>query len=209
MAPLPPSILPKSIATSSLIAHIITNKYADGLPLYRQEEIFARQGIEIPRNTMARWIVQTSQACVGVWNALEERLLASPYVSCDETRTQVLKEDGKAAKSQSWMWVRATPSDKQKIVFFDYDQSRSQKVAKKLFTDYEGYLQVDGYGAYNALEKNKRIIRVGCNMHGRRRFFDAAEGSVKGQGLANEGLRFYKMIYDIERVATERNRTKK
>jgi len=203
MAPLPPSILPKSIATASLLAHIITNKYADGLPLYRQEEIFSRQGIDIPRNTMARWIVQTSHACVGIWNALEEQLMASPYVSCDETRTQVLKEDGRTPESQSWMWVRATPSDKQKIVLFDYDPSRSGKVAKRLLADYEGYLQVDGYAAYNGLETQRGLIRIGCNMHGRRKFFDANEGSLKGQGLASQGLKFYKKLYDIEKSAKE------
>lgn len=201
VAPAPPSILPKSIASASLLAHIITNKYADGLPLYRQEEKFLRHGIEIPRNTMARWIVQTSIACQGVWNALEERLMSSPYVSCDETRVQVLKEDGRTPESQSWMWIRATPSDKQKIVLFDYDPSRSGKVAQRLLAEYKGYLQVDGYNGYNALETQDGLVRLGCNMHGRRKFFDAKEGSSKGQGLACEGLKFYNKIYRVEKAA--------
>lgn len=128
-----PSIIPKSIVTPSLLSHIVTSKYADGLPLYRQEEQFERLGIDIPRCTMARWIVQASEACQPVWNVLEEKLMASRYVSCDETHTQVLKEDGRRAESKSWMWVRATPSDEQKIVLFDYDPSRSGDVARRLF----------------------------------------------------------------------------
>lgn len=203
VAPAPPSILPKSIASSSLLAHIITNKYADGLPLYRQEEMFEREGIEIPRNTMARWIVQTSQACLGIWNALEERLMAEPYVSCDETRVQVLKEEGRKPDSQSWMWVRATPAAKEKIVLFDYDPSRSGKVAERLFAEYQGYLQCDGYAGYNAAEKSG-LIRLGCGMHSRRKFFDAKEvGSPKGQGLAADGLRYFKKLFAVEKMAKE------
>jgi len=203
VAPAPPSILPKSIASSSLLAHIITNKYADGLPLYRQEEMFERDGIEIPRNTMARWIVQTSQACLGIWNALEERLMEQPYVSCDETRVQVLKEEGRKANSQSWMWVRGTPAAKEKIVLFDYDSSRSGKVAERLFAEYQGYLQCDGFAGYNAAQKSG-LTRLGCAMHSRRKFFDAKEvGASKGQSLAAEGLKYFKKLFDVEKMAKE------
>lgn len=198
-----PSIIPKSIVTPSLLAHIVTAKYADGTPLYRQEEQFERLGVDIPRCTMARWIITASEKCQPVWNVLEDRLLSSPYVSCDETHTQVLKEDGRTAESKSWMWVRATPSEKQKIVLFDYDPSRSGEVAKRLFAGYEGYLQADGYSAYHALQEQKGITAIGCNMHGRRKFFDAAEGAAKGQSLATEGLRFYKVLYAIEERGRE------
>jgi transposase len=89
VAPAPPSIVPKGIASSSLLAHIVTSKYADGLPLYRQEEQFERFGITIARSSMGRWIVTAAKRCQGIWNALEERLLSSFYVSCDETTIQV------------------------------------------------------------------------------------------------------------------------
>lgn len=200
VAPVVPSIVPKGIATSSLLAHIVTSKFADGTPLYRQEEQFARLGVDIPRSTMGRWIISVHERCQGIWNALEERLMSRPYVSCDETPVQVLKENGRPAESKSWMWVRATPSDEKKIVLFDYDPSRSGEVARRLFAEYSGYFQVDGYGAYNALEA-KGLIRVGCNMHGRRRFYDAAEGAAKGQSLAAEGMAFYKKLYAIEEKA--------
>lgn len=205
VAPALPSIVPKGIATSSLLAHIVTAKFADGLPLYRQEEQFERIGVSIPRSTMGRWIVTAAATCQGIWNALEERLLASFYTSCDETTLQVLKEKNRAAETKSWMWVRATPADEKKVVLFDYNPSRGGDVVKTLFAEYQGYLQVDGYCAYNSFfEKNAWVTRLGCNMHGRRKFFDAAEaGANKGLSLAEEGLRFYKQLYAIEEKAKQ------
>jgi transposase len=203
-APPIPSIIPKGIATPSLLAALVTAKYADGLPLYRQEDIFSRQGVDIPRCTMARWIVRGSSACMPIWNVLEERLMATPYTSCDETHTQVLKEKNRRAESKSWMWVRATPGAEQKIVLFDYDPSRSGDVAKRLFTDFKGFLQVDGYCGYTPLEKQPGIIRIGCNMHGRRGFEKAAkEGAKNGRPLAEQGLKYYQLLYDIEGRAKE------
>lgn len=198
-APPVPSIIPKGIATPSLLAAIVTAKYADGLPLYRQEEIFLRQDIILARSSMARWIVQAALYARPLVNLLEERLLGCSYVACDETHVQVLKEEGRKPESKSWMWVRTNPGEEKKIVLFDYDPSRSGEVAKRLFEGFSGTLQCDGYGAYNALEKNAGLIRIGCNMHGRRGFKTAADGSSKSKPLAAEGLKFYRSLYEIER----------
>lgn len=206
-APPVPSIIPKGIATPSLLADIVTKKYADGLPLYRQEEIWKRHEIELSRSSMGRWIVHAAQACLPVWNVLEERLLGTPYVSCDETHTQVLKEKNRAPESKSWMWVRATPTRKAPIVLFDYDPSRSGAVAKKLFADYRGFLQADAYGAYNPLEKQDGVIRIGCNMHGRRGFSDADKGAKAGCGLAAKALGYYQLLYAIEEKAKKQGLT--
>jgi hypothetical protein len=147
--------------------------------------------------------VQSANACIPVLNALEGRLLLDPYVSCDETHTQVLKEKGRTAESQSWMWVRATPGSKQPIVLFDYDPHRSGDVAKRLLADYEGFLQADGYGAYNCVVREARgkVIRIGCNMHGRRGFSDADKGAKAGRSLASVALKHYDKLYDIEEKA--------
>jgi transposase len=200
-APPVPSIIPKGIATPSLLADIVTNKYADGLPLYRQEEIWERTGVPLSRSSMGRWIMQAAEACMPVWNVLEGWLLEETYVSCDETPTQVLKEKGRAAETKSWMWVRGTPNRKQPIVLFDYDPHRSGEVAKKLFADYRGFLQADAYGAYNGLEKQEGVIRLGCNMHGRRGFSDADKGAKEGRGLAAIALKYYQRLYAIEEKA--------
>lgn len=197
-APVPPSIIPKGIVTPSLLSQIVGAKYADGLPLYRQEAIFKRLDIELPRHSMARWIVSAAEKCRPIWNVLEERLMANSYVSCDETHTQVLKEKGRSAESRSWMWVRTTPAAKQPIVLFDYDPHRSGDVAKRLFTDYRGTLQADGYSAYNVVEKMDGINRIGCNMHGRRPFRHALDGAKEGRTLAEQGVKYYQILYDIE-----------
>jgi transposase len=199
IAPTIPSIIPKGIATPSLLAGIIVNKYADGLPLYRQEEIFKRHGIELSRSSMARWVVQSAQACMPLLNVLNDRLMEEFCVSCDETHVQVLKENGRKAESKSWMWVRATPVSEHKIVLFDYDPHRSAKVAHRLLSEYRGFFQVDGYDSYNCLENNEDLIRLGCNMHGRRKFFDAHESGAKsGTSLADAALKYYKTLYQIE-----------
>ena len=202
IAPPPPSIIPKGIVTSSLLAHIVLQKYGYGLPLYRQEEIFSHMGVDIPRCTMARWIVQAAEALRPIWNILEDWVMASPYVSVDETYTQVLKEKGRTAQSQSWMWVRCTPSDERKIILFDYDPSRAGAVVKKLFTDYRGVVQCDGYAGYNELEKQDGVTRIGCNMHGRRKFEAAFRvGAKNGKSLGEIGLGYYKRIYQVETEA--------
>jgi len=202
-APPVPSIIPKGIATPSLLAAIVTAKYADGLPLYRQEEIFKRQEIELSRSSMARWVVQAALAARPIWNLLEERLMASHYVACDETHVQVLKEEGRKPTSKSWMWLRTNPSDTEKIILFDYDPRRSGEVAKRLFLNYEGILQCDGYASYNAVEKQPGLTRIGCNMHGRRKFREAADGKAKSKKLAAVALKFYRALYAIEEEAKD------
>jgi len=200
-APPVPAIIPKGIATPSLLSGIVVHKYSDGLPLYRLEDVFTRSGVELSRGSMARWMIRTGEACQPIWNVLEDRFFASGYGSCDETHTQVLKEKGRLAESRSWMWVRATPADDKKVVLFDYDPHRSGDVAKRLLESFEGFLQVDGYGAYNWTVKTGKIIRLGCNMHGRRGFEDALKNGAKhGQSLAEQGMRYYRRLYDLEEI---------
>lgn len=196
MAPLVPSVLPKSMATPELLAAIVVAKYADGLPLYRIEEIFRRHGVELSRTTMARWMMLISEALVPILNVLEEKLFSSHAIACDETSVQVLKEDGRAPEAKSWMIVRANPADQEKVVLFDYQVSRSQEVIKDLLAGYTGNLLCDGLNGYNAVPG---VLRFGCHMHARRRFEKAAnDGAKSGKSLAAEVMRLYKMLYDFE-----------
>lgn len=198
-APHVPAIIPRSFVTPELAASIITQKYAYGLPLYRQEAMFLELGIDIPRQTQARWVMAHAQALMPIFNILNDRLLSSSYISCDETYTQVLKESGKKAESKSYMWVRSTPHAKNKIILFEYSPTRSSEVAKKLFEDFKGYVQVDGYAGYNFLEVQDGVFRIGCNMHGRRYFEQAkTDGAKSGKTLAEVGLKFYQQIYDLD-----------
>jgi transposase len=113
IAPPPPQIIPKGIATPGLIAHIAVSKYADALPLYRQEKIFARCGIELNRSTMAGWMVMVAEFCDPVMRFLYKWLHSGPLVNVDETTLQVLSEPGRANTTKSYMWVfRGGPPDK-------------------------------------------------------------------------------------------------
>ena len=198
-APHAPAIIPRSFVTPELAASIVTQKYAYGLPLYRQEAMFLELGLDIPRQTQARWVIAHAEALMPVYNILNDRLLAVFYISCDETHTQVLKEDGKKAESKSYMWVRSTPYAKNKIILFDYDPSRSSDAAKKILSEYAGYVQVDGYAGYNFLEQQSGVTRLGCNMHGRRYFEKAnTAGAKSGKTLAEVGLKYYQKLYELD-----------
>lgn len=198
-APLPKVAIPKSMASAGLLAHIATSKYGDGLPLYRQEHMWQRAGIDIPRVTMAMWMIKVGELLTPVINLMEEELLDSGYVQADETRVQVLNEKGKSAESRSYMWVRSRSGPGiRPITLFEYDPTRSGEVAKRLFAGYQGYLQADAYGGYNALCEDKKITRCGCMAHCRRKFFEAGKASKKGVGLANEAIELIRRLYEIE-----------
>jgi transposase len=198
-APPVPSIIPKGVATPELLAAIVVAKYADGTPLYRVEDIFKRQDIELGRTTMARWVIKTAEACQPIWNVLSDKWRDSFYGSCDETKVQVLKENGRKAESKSWMLVRATPFGDKKIVLFDYSTSRGSEALSDLIIGFKGYLQVDGLNSYDQISKQTDITRLGCSMHARRRFEQAATfGAKTGKSFGEFGLGYYKTLYEVE-----------
>lgn len=198
-APLPKTAIPKSLASPGLLANMTTGKYSDGLPLYRQEHMWQRLGVEIPRATMASWMIKVGELLTPVINLMEEDLLEGCYVHVDETRVQVLNEAGKPAESESYMWVRGRKyPGAPPIVLFEYDPTRSGEVAKRLFAGYRGYLQADGYLGYNGVCRQDGIIRCGCMAHCRRKFFEATKASAKGVGLANEAIGIIRRLYEIE-----------
>lgn len=152
--PAPESLIPKSFATESLLTNIILGKYQYALPLYRQETLFTQSGIELSRTTMARWVIQVSEKFKPLYKALKTHLLVQVAVQADETPLNVLKED-----KQCYMWLycsgadfpEATRSDMKNIVLFDYQNSRARACPEGFLGNYAGYLQSDGYGAYDGL----------------------------------------------------------
>ena len=208
-APLPAQPIPKSLASPTLLAHVAVSKYADGLPLYRQEAMFRRLGIELPRASLANWMVKVGELVQPLVNLLRDELLASGFVQCDETRYQVLKEPGKAATSQSYLWVQHAPDPG--IVLYDYDASRSAEVPTRLFAGFEGFLQTDGYEGYGAIGREPGVTHVGCWAHARRKFDEALKAqrsSMKKkrkvrESKALQGLAFIQKLYKIERQTNE------
>ena len=204
-APVPPQPIPKSLASPTLLAHVAVSKYADGLPLYRQEQMFTRLGIDLPRASLASWMVKVGELVQPLINLLRDDLLVSGFVQCDETRFQVLKEPGKLATSQSYLWAQRSAAPEGPIVLFDYDPTRSAEVPKRLLEGFEGFLQTDGYEGYGSVGRQPGITHVGCWAHCRRKFDEA----LKGQGSkkkrsskeskAYQGLAFIQKLYKIER----------
>jgi len=194
--PVPTTLLPKTMASASLIAYIIIAKFMDGLPLYRQEVIFARIGATLTRQTMARWMIQVSQKLMPLYNLLQDELLARDYIQMDETTVQVLKEDGKKATSKSYMWVRHAPGDIP-IVLYDYSPTRSGAVPVELLSGFKGRLQADGYDGYARVCGENKLTRLGCMDHARRKFEEAFKTSG-GKDVGKKGLIFFKALYKIE-----------
>jgi transposase len=211
-APLPPQPIPKSNASPGLLAHITVSKYQDALPLYRQETILQRIGVDIPRSTLSQWMVKAGSLVQPLINLLRDRLLAYDVLQMDETTVQVLKEAGRRAQSQSYLWVQRGGPPEQPVVLFDYDSSRGQAVPMSLLEGFQGYLQTDGYDGYNAVVVANDLIHVGCWAHVRRKFHEAvqAQGKKKakgkaGGGKAQQGLALIQKLYQVERLAKDRS----
>jgi len=199
-----PHPLGKSIASVSLLAYILVSKYADALPLYRLENILKRYGGSITRTSMAHWIIRLDDVFKPLINLLREHQLEGDYLQADETRIQVLKEDGKSATSDKWMWlIRGGPPD-QPAVLFEYDTSRSESVPVRLLEGYEGVLQADGYAGYNQVCRDNAITRIGCWDHARRKFIEASKAAAtkkKGQPVSKAEVALSKIrkLYAIEK----------
>jgi len=200
-AALPPQPIPKSNATPGLLAHITVAKYQDALPLARQEKMFRRIGADIPRATLASWMIKVGTLVQPLINLLRDQLLAHDVMGMDETPIQVLKEAGRKPTSQSYIWVQRGGPPGKPVVLFHYDPSRGQGIARDLLAGYRGYLQTDGYEVYDAIGGARPEVRlVGCFAHARRKFFEAdkAQGKKGRSGKAKMGLSMIQKLYGIE-----------
>lgn len=206
IAPPPPQIIPKGIATPGLLAHVAVSKYADALPLYRQERILERLGIEISRSTMAGWMVTAARGCAPIVDLLYKELHAGPLINVDETPVQVLNEPGRANTTKSYMWVfRGGPPEKP-VLIYRYSPTRSGEVAREVLHGYRGYCQTDAFSGYDGLEQAINGIQlVGCFAHARRNFvkvIDARGKGAKGKtGSAEVALGYIGQLYGIEKAA--------
>ena len=202
-AALPPQPIPKSLASPGLLAHITVSKYQDALPLYRQEGILQRIGVDLPRATLANWMIQAGTLIQPVINLLRDRLLAYDILQMDETTVQVLKEPGRAAQSKSYLWLQRGGPPEQPVVLYDYDPGRDAEVPKRLLAGFTGYLQTDGYDGYNAVVAVNGLVHVGCIAHARRKFDEAvkAQGKKLPAGKAHRGLALIRNLYRVEKQA--------
>jgi transposase len=210
-APMPAQPLPKSNCSPGLAAFITVSKYADGLPLYRLEGILARYRISVSRTAMAAWMIKLGDLVTPLINLFNDIQLGYDVLQMDETTVQVLKEDGRAAKDKSFMWVRRGGPPGQPVILFDYAATRAGSVPMRLLEDYKGFLQSDDYSGYNAAAKRDGVKHVGCLDHARRRFVAAvkAQHAIAGheRGLAPEALLIIRKLYAVEKLARDAKMT--
>jgi transposase len=199
IAETPSRPIEKSIAESSLLAHVAVCKYVDHLPLYRQSQIFARYAIEIARSTMSDWIGKMYDLLTPIYERMRISLLESGYIQMDETTIKVLKDPGVGKSTKKVHLGYYWPFTDGNQVLFEYDPGRDKFVPMDILKEYHGYLQTDGFDSYKAIVLKNGITWLACWAHVRRRFFEAKEYDENAKiFLAEIGK-----LYETERKAEE------
>jgi len=198
-----PRMIPGSMANESLLAHIMTAKYADGLPFCRITTQRKRLGLSLSRATMSHWSRNIGEKLAPLWQMLLDEIKKNSYLQMDETTLLVMKEKGKTNQGTSYIWVmRGGPTGKE-IILFKYDPSRAGKVARKLLEGYEGIVQADGYKGYNFIESELcPMTHAADRNHTRRKFADVVKAMGKRKrtkgSYAAKVLRMIRKLYKIE-----------
>ncbi len=191
----------RGMAGPGLLAHVLTSKYADHLPLYRQSEIYARQGVELQRSTLADWVGGTSQLLTPLVDALRHYVISASKLHADDTPVPVLAPgNGKTKTGRLWTYVRddrpagdtAAPA-----VWFVYSPDRKGEHPERHLREFRGTLQADAYAGFNQLYANGRMQEAACWAHVRRKFYDLQQ--VHASLVANEALERVATLYGIEK----------
>lgn len=207
IAPVPPQIISKGIASAGLLAHILCAKFEDALPFYRQEKQFSRLGVDVNRVSMCNWAIKAAQQCIPLLELLKKDLLSGPLINADETTIQVLAEPGRSPTSKSYMWVYRGGLSSSPVLLYEYHPSRSGNVAATMLQNYSGAVQTDGYKGYNFLETKDGIAHLGCWAHARRKFVEADKARPKKakSGSTTIALKFIKNLYRVESDAKRKS----
>lgn len=195
MAPMPPSTLEKGLAEPGAIAHTVVSKIADHLPLYRQEQILARSGVHIDRNTLQDWFDAAASSFEPLIAFMKRNVLSSPIIQSDDTRVQVLTRP--KGSYTGYLWCYVSPEGE---VVYDFTEDRGGEGPRSFLADYRGYLQADAYSGYDQIYASGRVTEVGCLAHARRKFFDARESDP---GHVDPVLKVIGKLYRIERRARD------
>jgi len=202
----PAPLISGSLASPSLVAHIVTQKYMNGTPLYRIEKGFQYDGVSISRQTMSNWVVQCSENFLtAIYNLLIKSLLTESILHADETTHQVLHEPGRKAQTKSYEWLyRSSGCSKHKITIYEYQETRKQEHPKEFLKNFKGFLHTDGYEVYHNLPGD--ITVVGCWSHVRRKWEKLYKQLPKDKRTGTEaerGLKYINALFDLERDFVE------
>jgi transposase len=196
----PMAPIEKGLAGPGLLAHVAVTKYGDHLPLHRQEEIFRRQGVELPRQTMCDWMRQCADLVSPLYELMKEQVLASKAIQTDDTPVPVLDPDlPRTRTGRIWTYVG---DDKHPYTVYDYTPNRSRDGPEEFLKEFRGYLQADAYSGYDHFykEPERGIDEVACWAHARRRFYEAQSSDLMRSTVM---LAYIRLLYDVEREARE------
>lgn len=198
IAPVPPSIIPKGIATPSLLASVFIDKFADHLPFSRQQARYERMGIYLSRQNMCNWLQRVYKFLKPLFKLMKRHLITGNVIRMDETTFQVMNEAYRSDFQKSYMWLAlGGPPDKQ-VCIYEYHETRGSRHIHGFIDGFKGFLQTDGYEGYGtALKDHPDITHAGCFAHARRKFAEAEKISEK-KDSALEGIVFIKKLYNIE-----------
>ena len=196
----PAPVIPHSFTSPSALSQVITDKFVNHMPLYRQEAEWKRLGLDLSRTTMANWLIIASREYfIPIVNRMHEILVEEKYVYSDETTVQVLNEPGKPATSKSYMWVYSSIRESSKpIRIFEYKPDRKAENPQKFLENFSGTLISDGYGGYNNIAE---AVNAYCWAHARRKFYEALPADMKDASdtLAYTGLKKIAKLFAIEK----------
>ncbi len=197
----PKPVIEKGLASPSAAAYVMTLKFVDGVPLYRQEQHYARLGIDLSRGVLSNWMIKGSEWLELIYERMKQKLREQEVLHADETTVQVLKEPGRPAESQSYMWLYRTGGTGPPIVLYEYQQTRSGDHPRKFLEGFKGYLHVDGYAGYHDIPG---VTLCGCWAHFRRKADEALKGlpakqRKAGGSMSQALLQRINQLFAIER----------
>jgi transposase len=206
--------LAKSYAGPGLLAHVLTSKYADHLPLYRQSEIYAREGVELSRSTLSDWVGGCSQLLKPLVEALQGYVLATEKLHADDTPVPVLQPGrGTTKTGRLWVYTRddraaggGASGNDPPAVWFAYSGDRKGGHPQRHLKDFQGILQADGYAGYERLyalrdeQQQALIVEAACWAHARRKFFEIHSANASGATIAEQSLKRIASLYAVEQT---------
>ncbi len=200
-APMPAQIIDKGIPAPGLLAQVVIAKHDDHLPLYRQEEIYARSGVHVPRSSMAQWVGICGVRLAPLAEALREHLLSQDVVHADETPMPLLAP-GRGKTKRAYVWVyRSTDYVGQRAVVFDFTPGRAGAHARRVLEGFGGTLVTDDYAGYHKLHTQGQVSAQLCMAHARRKLFEAHK--LNGSQIAGQAMALIAKLYEVEREARE------
>lgn len=204
LAAMPAQPIPRSIAGSGLLSHVLVSKFEDHLPLHRQEQMLRRIGIDIPRSTLCLWVIRSAELLKPMMKVIHKNIIDYDVAYSDETTVQVLKDPNKGVQSKKYMWLFAGGSPDQFAFYYHYHHSRAHDVPLNFFDGYKGYIHCDGFPGYDALAgKSLNIKLSGCMYHARRKFVEIIKVTKAKEGVAYDVLKYITLLAKIEEEIKE------